>query len=636
MNDELPRRRSLESLKKEAKRWLDALEAKVDDARIRLERLLPHASARPALREVQRALALEHGFPGWAALKDKLSAEAALSAKTLEHYERMAAALLEAYRTGTPEAMERHWGYTWHRRQWRGMRTYVQIDLGKPAGDDVEITIDDARLLVAREHGFENWAALAKYVATMSVAGPVMSKPVSVLAAPAHDTASSSREWTTVMRSLTRSEAVGLDAHGQMTDALLADVTRVEHLTTLRLGGSKGLTDQGVQVLARLPRLTHLDLSGTAITDRGLAVLRELPDLRWISVAWTRVSDHGVAMLAGSHGLEHVDLSGTACGDGAIKTFTGKPRLRHFLSGNAVTDDGLALFHEYPVFKHWQGGDPSFALLSYDTEPNRLLLRGPFTDRGMARLRGLDGLFGLNLDASELRLTGAALAPLVDLPRLGWLAFDAKDDAMPYIAQMPRLRFLGCQDTTATDDGWVALSRSQSLEQIWGRRCYGLQRRGFVALSTMPSLRGLSVSCKNVDDAGVAALPHFPALEELMPMDVPDAGYRHVGRCAQLESLVLMYCRDTSDAATKQITGLSRLTRYFASYTQVTDRTPELLSGMDSLEQITFDGCAGLTNRGIGALARLPRLRELRVSGQRITPDVVSTFPPTVTVHYSL
>ena len=72
----------------------------------------------------------------------------------------------------------------------------------------------------------------------------------------------------------------------------------------------------------------------------------------------------------------------------------------------------------------------------------------------------------------------------------------------------------------------------------------------------------------------VAALPAFPALRELMPMDVPDAGYRHIGKCAALESLILMYCRDTTDAATEHITGLANLTYYFNSYTTITDRTP--------------------------------------------------------------
>ena len=185
-------------------------------------------------------------------------------------------------------------------------------------------------------------------------------------------------------------------------------------------------------------------------------------------------------------------------------------------------------------------------------------------------------------------------------------------------------------------DAAAAQRASQSIEHIWGRRCYGLERAGFLALSRMPRLTNLSVSCKNVDDVGVSALPDFPALRELMPMDIPDAGYQHIGRCDLLESLVLMYCRDTSDAATEHLTGLRHLLKYFASYTQITDRTPELLSRMESLEQVTFDSCAGLTNAGISHLARLPRLRELRVSGRGLTSALKSAFSPAVTVHYSL
>ena len=134
MSDQLTRRHSLESLKKEAKRWLDALRRNEAEARARLERALPGAAAPPTLRNVQHALAREHGFRGWAELKEELTARAAVSARALAQYEEMAGALLDAYRTGTPAAMERHWSFTWHRRPWRGMRTYVQLDLGRPAG----------------------------------------------------------------------------------------------------------------------------------------------------------------------------------------------------------------------------------------------------------------------------------------------------------------------------------------------------------------------------------------------------------------------------------------------------------------------------------------------------------------------
>jgi hypothetical protein len=300
-----------------------------------------------------------------------------------------------------------------------------------------------------------------------------------------------------------------------------------------------------------------------------------------------------------------------------------------------VTDAGLASLREVPAFKTWQGGEPKMGLLSYAAGPNYLLLRGSFTDRGMAQFKDLAGLFALNLDASELRITAEGLAPLVELPNLGWLAIDATDASMPYVARMPRLRFLGCQDTVATDDGFMALSQSQSIEYIWGRRCHNLQTKGFAALARMPSLRGLSVSCKNVADSGVAELPRFPRLRELMPMDIPDEGYRHIAQCEALESLVLMYCRDTGDAATEHLVRLPRLKHYFASYTQITNRTPELLSQMDSLESITFNDCAGVTDIGLAHLARLPRLGILRVSGPHITKAATKAFPSGVRVCYS-
>src|SRR4029079_932363 len=159
-------RRNLESLKKEAKRWLEALQSGDVEARARLLRAYPDAPAEPGLRDVQLALAREHGFPGWSALEGARVAREDEGRRALDLYETKADALLEAYRTGTPEAMERHYRHTWHRRAWPAMRRYVQLDLGKrPTGevDDVDITLDDARHLVALEHRFDNWDALKDY-----------------------------------------------------------------------------------------------------------------------------------------------------------------------------------------------------------------------------------------------------------------------------------------------------------------------------------------------------------------------------------------------------------------------------------------------------------------------------------------
>jgi len=633
-------RRNLESLKKEAKRWLDALQSGNADARSRFERAWGDAPppAEASLRDVQHALAREHGFAGWTALKDSVAAQTDQSRRALALYETKAAALLEAYRTGTPEAMEQHYRHTWHRRAWPAMRRYVQLDLGKrPAGDidDVDITLDDARHLIALEHGFANWRAVADYTRTLRGGRRLAAKPVGVFAADASPEKESapiatSRDWDEVIALLAAHAPCQLGAMGQMTDEILADIARVDGVVGLQLNGSRGVTDDGLRQIAGMARLRRLGLNGTSITDAGLDALGHLPALEDLSLNGTAISDAGAPALAHCHTLVRLDLGWTNTGDGAIRFLAGLRGLTHLTSGARVTDAGIPLLHDIPAFKTWQGGDVWNGLTSYDSQPNHLTLRGPFTDRGMEHMRGLDGLAGLNIDDSNLSITGAALVPLIALPHLTWLAADAKDDWMPSIAQMPSLRFLGIQDTSAGDDGFEAVSRSQSIERIWGRRCHNLRSRGFRALASMPRLRGLSVSCLNVDDSAIATLPTFPSLIELMPMDIPDAGYRHIGRCERLEALVLMYCRDTTDAATAHITGLRNLTYYFNSYTTITDRTPELLSTMDSLERITFDTCHYLTNEGVGRLARLPRLKKLHASGARITSDVARPFAPTV------
>ena len=199
---------------------------------------------------------------------------------------------------------------------------------------------------------------------------------------------------------------------------------------------------------------------------------------------------------------------------------------------------------------------------------------------------------------------------------------------------MPRLRKLRAQESVATDDGFEALSRSQTLEGFWGRECPNFGSRGFVAFSQMPALRSLGIGCANVDDRALSTLPHFPALRELTPIDVQDAGFRHVGKCERLERLTCMYCRDTTDAATEHIAGL-QINYYYAGLTLITDRSLEILGRMPTLEQVEFYECNGVTDAGLVILARLPRLREVALEElPGVTLEGTHVFPAHVRVKY--
>lgn len=564
--------------------------------------------------------------------------------RSIADVEQVALDLVQAHDTGDAAALERlgrHYGRTLTHGDVRAgvWRRVYALRQRAADGGERRLEVAEARELIAREAGFGNWTA---FVEATAAGRPAPGTPYQIdrkenRIAPRR--VLTSGEWDAVLGVMNEERITALRGGGEITDAILARVADLGSVTRLDLEGARQISDDGLQHLARMPQLIELDLSGCALTDRALDVLRHLPNLRRFHMRWQKgISDAGVENLAFCEQIESVDLMGTQTGDGAIRALAGKAKLHRFKSGRLVTDAGLAPLHDLPVFRTWQGGEMRYSLMDPDAGPNQLLLDGPFTNDGVASLVGLDGLFALSFFWHASAITPDAFAPLAQLPNLGFLGCEGTlcdDAAMRHISAIPRLRMLVAQGTVATDDGFTALSRSRTLEYLWGRECPNLTGRGFAALSRLPALRGLGVSCKGVDDAALATLPQFAALRELMPMDVQDDGFRHVGRCEQLETLWCMYCRDTTDLATDHINGLSRLKTYYAGKTRITDRSLETLSAMESLERLTFWETAGITDAGVRLLKTLPRLRELSLEGlPHVTADVAAEFPAEVRLNY--
>src|SRR5262245_4556647 len=119
---------TLDNLRKAAKRWLKALRAGDAEAFARLRRAHPGAGANPGLRDVQHALAREHGHESWKALKDQ-AGQRALGAS---RHEGLANDLVAAFETGEPTALARlseHYGRTLtaevvRSEVWRGLESY--------------------------------------------------------------------------------------------------------------------------------------------------------------------------------------------------------------------------------------------------------------------------------------------------------------------------------------------------------------------------------------------------------------------------------------------------------------------------------------------------------------------------------
>jgi ankyrin repeat protein len=81
---ELTPRKTLDSLRKQAKRWLKDIEAGDEASLARFRDVFPSHAGKPKLREVQHALSHEFGFVSWAALKQEIEDRTQSHAQRIE------------------------------------------------------------------------------------------------------------------------------------------------------------------------------------------------------------------------------------------------------------------------------------------------------------------------------------------------------------------------------------------------------------------------------------------------------------------------------------------------------------------------------------------------------------------------
>jgi hypothetical protein len=629
----LPARPSLEQLRKQAKDLLRELHAGVDDALFRLRAVFGDRTESPSAPEIpladaQHVIAREHGFDSWPKLVRHVQA---LTSPALREYTVIAEELAKAYRSADASgvrainakyALSFPWDRDPQRMQERLTTWFASSDR------TAEQAIVDARALVASQAGFDSWGDLAARVSEdIGVVGSNRNSQPPAFYRIDETTRCldihgpvPSNGWAQVLALMAERRLTGLRAGRQMTDDALALLSRLgDSLRLLDIGGSNAVSDDGLRQLSTFTALEALYLGGwdSPLTDHGLSILRSCTQLQTFHMGWhRRATDAGLSHLAACDKLVDVNLMGSSTGDGALSALAGKPALTRLRAGNRVTSGGLAALYEIPHFRTWHGGEGTIALMGAEIGPTFLMLpQRPFAAGDVSELARLDGLFGLSFftmgEAGGQPIDGRGLAPLTRLGHLGFLACDPTDDGMASIAAIPALRMLSCQHTRAGDDGFIALSKSPSLELVWGRAAQNLGRRGFVALSTIDTLRGLAVNLRHVDTDALSSLAEFPSLRELSPMGLRDEGFRHVGTCRELQALWLMDCEETGDEATTHISRLPTLEKYFASSTKITDRSLALLATMHSLTEVQLSDCFRVTDAGIAELAALPRLRRL-------------------------
>lgn len=215
-------------------------------------------------------------------------------------------------------------------------------------------------------------------------------------------------------------------------------------LRKLSIGGCR-LTEDAIAPVVGCCQLEELDLNHSenrGIGDQLLAALPRLPSLRRLSVIRRDVTASGFRALGQLSRLEELTVGGQAFGDGELESLLNLPQLRRLqLHSCLVTQVGLRALELLPSLRDLTLGCPRLE------------------DVALTAIASIKELRSLDLGSCDIN--DDRLVHLSELPNLETLSFRSvwvTDAGIAQLKRLPKLRHLNIDHTRATK------------EFVWDRR----------------------------------------------------------------------------------------------------------------------------------------------------------------------
>jgi Leucine-rich repeat (LRR) protein len=254
------------------------------------------------------------------------------------------------------------------------------------------------------------------------------------------------------------------------------------------------VTDTDLRKVARLPHLTHLDLSLTHITDQGMQELKGLTGIVDLNLRFAEyVTDEGLAAIKGWRKLRRLNLHGTKISDTSLEHIAGITTLESLDIGSAmITDVGLER-------------------LSTLTNLKELTMGGnELGDAGLQALRQLPGLTYLDLAGRQgtdsnvwtLSMSDTGLEAILTLKELRDLRFGCT--SLGVGVEGTRFATVSAMDVTTR---WLEKMKALSkLERLKVQGCAKIDDNSVAVLTAFPALKELDLKGTSVTDKGLTAL----------------------------------------------------------------------------------------------------------------------------------
>lgn len=265
-----------------------------------------------------------------------------------------------------------------------------------------------------------------------------------------------------------------------------------------------GAATLGYNHAGRVRCVANLHAAGSRFTDKEMALLARLPDLDAVGLSGTAVTDRGIASLEGWANLKDLTLPEN-CTVESLRTASTLPNLRRLSVCFKPTPEALAQINkmtnlESLCIPFYLGLHEEYLLQLKDlTNLRSISLPADLSDEGMGYLTQFPKLRGLNLRGCR-GVTDAGLVHLEKLSEITNLGLPpaCTDEGLKHILGMNRLRLLDLRCAQVTDEGLKLLHDMTSLQMLTlpqGATDVGLEHlRGLDDLMTLnyPSNDGVT------------------------------------------------------------------------------------------------------------------------------------------------
>ncbi len=258
----------------------------------------------------------------------------------------------------------------------------------------------------------------------------------------------------------------------------------LDSITEMDFTGANGISDVGIQHLAKFPNIEHLNLTGTKVTPLGIPVVSSLSKLKSLELRGFVLNREALNAIVKAERIERLAFSQTVGGEEHLDALCRLPELREVdLSQRTISDEALKSLANCPKLEQL------------------LLQKDPINGSGLQFLNSKKG---------------------------------------------PPLKVLNVTSTRFGEKGMPYLKGLDTLEELIANDCGITDQTLFQNLKGMSHLRKLHLGLNNISDIGTQALVGIKSLEDVSLHGCNNVGDKTLGYLKShksLRRLNVMGCR---------------------------------------------------------------------------------------------